>query len=407
MNLHVIEYFSIGGKMLIYKTYKFRIYPNDIQKEKITLFFKARRFIYNKYLYDLKNIQSKGKTNTLYSFKNFQNDFIKLKQDNPWLNDIDGCIMRTTLQDINNAYNKFLKGESNFPKYKGYYQTQTYKTVCIRHNYKKNSTQSVVLDLSKKIIKLPKLGEVIIRGYRNVDKFTKNILSVTVKKIGKKYYAYVLASDNKNDKQVELEKIVGIDLGVKNMVVTSDGVKYPKLDTNRLEYQISLLQKKLSQAQKRSKNREKIALKIQKKYQQIVNKRLTQIHSITNEFVRKYDIIVVEDLSVREMLQKNNSSLSNKIQNAAFHEIIKQLENKTYQAGKKLVKVDRFFPSSQLCSKCGYKNKKLKNLDIRSWVCPNCGITNDRDINASINIMKEGYRKYLISNSKITINELR
>ena len=103
------------------------------------------------------------------------------------------------------------------------------------------------------------------------------------------------------------------------------------------------------------------------------------------------------------MLQKNNSSLSNKIQNTAFYEIVRQLENKTCQAGKKLIKIDKFFPSSQLCSKCGYQNQKIKNLNIRSWICPNCGTTNDRDVNASINIMKEGYRKYLISNSKITL----
>ncbi len=388
--------------MLIYKTYKFRMYPNDIQKEKIALFFKARRFIYNKYLYELKNNQLKRKIST-YSFKNFHDDFIKLKQDNPWLNDIDGCIMRTTLQDINSAYNKFLRGESNFPKYKGYYQTQTYKTICIRHSYKNFNTQSIILDLNRKIIKLPKLGEVTIRGYRNINEFTKKLLSVTIKKIGKKYYVYVLAYENQSDSQAELKTIVGIDLGIKNMIVTSDGVKYPKLDTKRLEYQISLLQKKLSQTQKRSKNREKIVLQIQKKYQQIVNKRLTQIHSITNELVKKYDIIVVENLSVREMLQKNNSSLSNKIQNTAFYEIVRQLENKTCQAGKKLIKIDKFFPSSQLCSKCGYQNQKIKNLNIRSWICPNCGTTNDRDVNASINIMKEGYRKYLISNSKITL----
>lgn len=340
--------------------------------------------------------------------KKFQDYYDQLKQENFWLKDIDGCIVRTTLQDVNNAYNKYLKGESGFPKYKGFYQSQTYKTICIYHHYKSFNTQSIKLDLKKKMIKLPKIGEMTIKGYRNINEFNKKILSATIKKIAQKYYAYILVSENKEDiNPKELCKIVGIDLGVKNMVVTSDGVKYPKLDIKHLEYQIKLLQEKLSRTKKRSKNREKITLKIQKKYQQIVNKRLNQIHFITNELIKKYDIIVVENLSVREMLQKNNSSLSNKIQNASFYEIVKQLENKTYQNGKKLIKIDKFFPSSQLCSKCGYQNKKVKKIDVRSWCCPNCNTINDRDINASINIMKEGYRKYITDNSKIAINELK
>ena len=137
--------------------------------------------------------------------------------------------------------------------------------------------------------------------------------------------------------------------------------------------------------------------KFKKKYQTIFNKRLKAITFIINDLVKKYDIIVVEDLSIKKMLQKNNSSLSNKIQNSAFYEIIKQLERKAYICGKKIVKVDKFFPSSQLCSKCGYQNKKLKNLNIRSWICPKCNSYNDRDINASINIMKEG--KKIINNN--------
>ncbi len=181
------------------------------------------------------------------------------------------------------------------------------------------------------------------------------------------------------------------------MVVTSDGIKYSNLNIGRIEMQIKLLQKKLSTSQLGSKNHEKISLKIQKKYQTIFNRRLEAINFITNDLVKKYDIIVVEDLSVKKMLQKNNSSLSNKIQNSAFYEIIRQLERKAYLYGKRIIKVDKFFPSSQLCSKCGYQNKELKNINIRTWICPKCNSYNDRDINASINIMKEG--KKIINNS--------
>ena len=192
---------------------------------------------------------------------------------------------------------------------------------------------------------------------------------------------------------------MGLDLGIKNMVVTSDGVKYPSLNIGRIEEQIRLLQKKLTASELKSKNHEKIALKIQKKYQTITNKRLEAIHFITNDLIKKYDVFVVENLSVKEMLQRNNSSLSNKIQNSAFYEIIKQLERKATLNGKIVIKVDKYFPSSQLCSICGFQNKKMKNISIRNWVCPRCGSNNDRDVNASINIRNEGYKLLQINNN--------
>ena len=379
--------------MFIYKTYKFRMYPTNEQVAKIMIFFKAKRFIYNNYINEMKKIEvALNKLEYLYSFEKFHEDLIKLKKEYPWLNDVDGCIIRTTLQDVNDAYEKYYHGEASYPKYKSYYQSQTYKTVCIYHNYRKNKSQSIEVNLAKKIIKLPKLNEVKISGYRKLINFEKLILSVTVKKIEKKYYAQVLVKENwKNEVSTKFSNnIVGIDLGVKNIVTTSDGVKYPGLNISRIQNQIKLLQKRLSSSQPGSKNHEKITLKIQRKYQVISNRRLDAINFITNDLVKKYDILVVENLSVKEMLQKSNSSLSDKMQNSSFYEIIKQLERKAYLYGKKVIKIDKFFPSSQLCSKCGYRNKELKNIDIRTWVCPKCNSHNDRDINASINIMKEG-----------------
>lgn len=379
--------------MIIYKTYKFRMYPTSDQVAKIMIFFKAKRFIYNNYINEMKkNEVACNKSKYLYSFEKFHEDLIKLKKEYPWLNDVDGCIIRTTLQDVNDAYEKYYRGEASYPKYKNYYQSQTYKTVCIYHNYRKTKTQSIEVNLVEKTIKLPKLNEVKISGYRKLMNFEKKILSVIVKKIGKKYYAQVLVKENW---KAEISKknsnnIVGIDLGVKNIITTSDGVKYPSLNIGRIQMQIKLLQKRLSSSQSGSKNHKKITLKIQRKYQIISNKRLELINLITNDLVKKYDILVVENLSVKEMLQKSNSSLSNKMQNSSFYEIIKQLERKAYLYGKKVIKIDRFFPSSQLCSKCGYRNKDLKNIDIRTWICPKCDSNNDRDINASINIMKEG-----------------
>ena len=390
--------------MNLYKTYKFRMYPNDDQIEKISLFFKAKRLIYNKYIEKMKDNETiSGFLHYRYSFENFQNDLKKIRQEYPWLNDIDGCIIRTTLQDVDNAFARFYNGEANYPKYKSYYQSQIYKTICIYHNNRKTKIQSVEIDLLKKTIKLPKLDKIKIAGYRKMEKFEKTILSVTVKKTGKKYYAHVLTREiiefEFNFKEKKLSSIVGLDLGIKNMVVTSDGVKYPSLNIGRIEEQIRLLQKKLTASELKSKNHEKIALKIQKKYQTITNKRLEAIHFITNDLIKKYDVFVVENLSVKEMLQRNNSSLSNKIQNSAFYEIIKQLERKATLNGKIVIKVDKYFPSSQLCSICGFQNKKMKNISIRNWVCPRCGSNNDRDVNASINIRNEGYKLLQINNN--------
>ena len=162
----------------------------------------------------------------------------------------------------------------------------------------------------------------------------------------------------------------------------------------RLEKRLKKLQKKLARCEKNSKNSEKVKEKIRRLYQRIKNIRKYYIHSITSEIVKENDLIVTEDLNVKNMIENNNKVLRKNIINTSFNEIVRQIEYKCSWLGKKLIKVNTYFPSSQLCCHCGSRNKIVKDLNVREWVCEDCNNINDRDINSSINILEKGIERY-------------
>ena len=313
-----------------------------------------------------------------------------------FLKEVDSCLLRCSLFDLDDAFKGFYNGKG-YPKFKKKGVKDSYKTNNITSTYKGKTYNSIELDLVSRIIKLPKLGEVSIRGYRNLNSINGKIKSATIRKVAGKYYVSVLIEEEIEIPVIKYNSIVGIDLGIKDMVITSNGIKIDnpnKERLNRLRKRLKGLQKSLSRKVVGSKNRYKLILKIQEVNRKINNLKKHLIDNISNKIVKDNDIISLEDLDIKNMYQEHR--IAQKLIDIPLYTLIKKIKWKAYLLGKKVIQIPRYYASSQECSICGYKNKEVKNLSIRKWECSKCGNIHDRDINASINIMFKGLEKYLV-----------
>lgn len=379
--------------MLIYKAYKFRMYPSLNQQIKLNQFLGSSRFIYNYYLKQ-KDIMYK-ESGKKFSLKNMKASLIGLQDEYEWLKDIDSCALRTTLENLDNAYTRYFKKQSAHPKFKNRNNKNSYRTNCIRSSYKGHDYSNIKLDLNKRTIKLPKLDEIKIKGYRKLKELNARIINATISKEAGRYYVSVCVEECVDYQEFLLNNIVGIDLGVKNLVVTSDGLKYDAMNTiKKYEHKISGLNKWLSRCIKGSKNRLKVISKLQAVYRKLRNARKYYTHLITSTLTKENDIIVTENLKVRDMIEKSNHNMSKYLSDSSLSEIVRQLEYKCKWQNKKLIKVPTNYASSQICNHCGDKNIETKNLNIRKWKCNKCNCNNDRDINASLNILEKGIELY-------------
>ena len=385
--------------MLINRAYKFRLYPNSKQKEIINKTFGCTRLTYNYYLNKrIENYENNHKYlnvyDTIKDLKNFQKKFSFIKE-------IDSMALRTTLFNQDNAFQKFFKEKTGYPKYKSKNQKQTYRTNCIKSTYKGKLYENIKLDLENKTITLPKLKKIKIRGYRNLRKINGRIINATISKEADKYYVSVCVEEEIKVEKITPTSIVGIDLGIKDLVVTSNHEKIGNPNIiKKYEKKIKGLNRWLSRCQKGSKNRKKVLKKLQTVYRKLSNARKHLLHSISKKLVKENDIIVSETLKIKDMVQ--NKNLSKSILNASWNELIRQIKYKSKWNGKIFYQIDTYYPSSQKCSRCGYKNESVKELRIRKWTCPKCNQENDRDINASENIMFEGLKKYMQEIEQIT-----
>ena len=299
--------------------------------------------------------------------------------------------LTNTLDNLDRGYTNYFEKIASHPVFKKRGCRDSYRTTCIKGEYKNNKYSNIIIDLKNKTIKLPKLGIIPIRGYRNLDK-NLNIRNATLEKVGLKYYVSLCCEEKINIPKSRIIHAVGIDLGVSSLVTTSDGIKYQKLVIKRIEEHIKVYQERLSRCIKNSKNYIKLKNKIARLYQKIKNMRKYYIHEITNDLVKDNELIVCETLKTKEMIEESTKkNLTKGIVNASFNEIIRQLEYKTKWHNKVLLKINTYYPSSKLCSHCGTKNE-IKDLSIRSFECIKCKSLNDRDINASINILDEGIK---------------
>ena len=379
--------------MIINKAYKFRLYPNQNQKELINKTFGCTRLVYNYYL-DKKINEYKTNKKSISSYECIK-DLKNLYNDYPFLKEVDSMSLRCSLFNLDNAYNKFFKDKFGYPKFKSKFNKNSFRTNMITSEYKGRTYYNIKLDLIGKTITLPKLKNMKIRGYRKINKINGKIINATVsRELDDTYYVSVVVEEDIINYKFMPTTIVGLDLGIKDLVITSNYQKYKNEKIiEKYEKRIKQKQKRLAKKERGSHNYYKLKREIARIYKKIKNARKYLIHHITKDITDNNDIIVCETLKVKNMVK--NHHLAKVIEDASFSEIIRQLEYKTKWKGKKLYKINTFYPSSQICSHCGYKNTLLKDLSIREYNCPNCNYELDRDYNASVNIMFEGLKLYM------------
>lgn len=322
---------------------------------------------------------------------NMCNELKKLSKNYSWLKDVDCCSLMCAIFNLEDAYKNYFAKRSSFSAFKNRFNRQTYRTNYIRSSYKGYQYSNIEINLERKKIKLPKLGIIKIRGYRNLNKIDGRVINATVirEKTGK-YYVSVVVDEKKNVKEkINPTSIVGIDLGVNDLVVTSSGEKYSNnREIEKREKRLKRLQRKLARQKAGSNNYNKTKTKIAIVHSKIKNARKHNIINIVNKIVEENDIIVSGKLKVKEM--SKNHTLAKSILDASFNKICELIKWKAKEKRKYYYQVDTYFPSSKKCSHCKELTSATNNLSIRVWECEKCGNTNDRDINASINIMFEG-----------------
>ena len=364
--------------MVITKAYKIRLYPTKSQKTFFNKSFGCCRLIYNEMLYELQNAYKNGtKLNKCELFK-------KIKSKYNWMKNSDSQGLCNTYQDLNNAYNNFFFKRAKFPKFKKKKDKNSYRNCMMQKEISK-------LIQNKNHIRIPKAGLVEFREDYNFSQLNiKKIYNITIERSKTNKYYCSICVDVEIPEYKHTGEVIGIDLGIKDLVIDSNGIKYenPKY-LNKIENKIKHLQRLYSKKVKGSKNQDKVRLKLAAAYEKLSNKRKDNLHKITTKLIKENDVICIENLNVKGMTK--NHKLAKAIQDCSFGNLVSMLKYKATWHNRQIIEIGRFYPSSKLCHCCDYRMPYM-GLEIREWTCPNCGKTHDRDINAAINIKNEGLR---------------
>ena len=367
------------------KAYKYKLIPNQEQMETLSKYFGCVRFIYNWGLdRKIKTHKENGKS-ICYVKLSRELTLLKQQEEFAWLNEYQRETLQQSLRNLETAFSNFFKKNAKYPKFKSKkYSIDSVKFI-----------KSVHFDFVNWTVKLPKIGKVDLCKNRTFNQATCKQGTCTVSRDHCGTYWCVVTVDDLQDMpskaEISKDNSVGIDLGIKDYAILSDGRKFsnPKHLENakkRLEH----FQKVLARKEKGSKNYEKMRIKVAKCHRKIANKRNDYLHNLSSYLVNNYKTICLEDLNVKGM-QKNHH-LARAIQDASWGEFTRQLQYKSDWNGDNIIYIGRFEPSSKTCSVCGYKKDDLK-LSDRSWVCPKCGTKHDRDINAAINIKEIAFKE--------------
>ncbi len=367
---------------------KIRLYPNVTQATQINKLLGCYRVVYNQCLTrKIKSYEENKISENRTSLGHFIHHEL-LKDDNfVWLREQNTKVLKQALIDMLNAYKNFFEKHTGYPRFKSKKDKQS-----CRFELGAISKRNVYTDYKLSLANIRNVKFRCSKKYAEyLQKHKENIRQATLTRLPcGEYYLSILVDGGLTHKVKESHYTIGIDLGVKDFIVTSDGEVFENLHFKKSESdKLKRLQRQLSRKVKDSNNRNKVRIKLAKAYKRITDKKQYYLHQISNYLIDENQVICMEDLNVSGMIR--NHKLASSIQEMSFYEFKRMLEYKANWYGRKLIFVDRFYPSSKTCNHCGYVNKKLK-LSDRQWVCPDCGEIIERDYNAALNIRDEGIR---------------
>nr|DAN94146.1 MAG TPA: endonuclease [Caudoviricetes sp.] len=370
---------------------KVRLYPNKEQEQELNKVLGAYRFVYNHMFAKRMTAYETDKTNlSVNDLSKWFYGTLRKDEQYPWLKEQNTQVMAQAIRQMDDAYQRFFKQHNGFPKFKSKKDKQSAlfprNAISTRNTFE---TKHITLIKTLKNIRF-RCSDLY---HRRLQKHKDSIRSATLSKTKSGNFFLSILVDIPEAECIRFGKTNnqgGIDLGVKDFVITSDGVVFEnKHFFKKEEKKIARLQKQLSRKKKGSNNRNKQRIRLAKSYERLTSKKENYIHSVVNEILKSYDVVFMEDLNVQGMMK--NHHIAKAIQEVGFARFKSILQTKASQNGKEVYLIDRFYPSSKTCSCCGYKKSGLK-LSDRFWTCPECGEHHDRDINASLNILLEGQR---------------
>jgi len=368
------------------KAIKIRLYLNEEQETYVAKLLGSCRFIYNQLLtFKIKEYNENKKS---VSFGELGRKLVDLKNEFIWLKETHSKVQQQSMINLDYAYKNFFKNSSGFPNFKS------------KHDYKESCRfpSDALSDINGNMISLIKQLKNIhfkcsIKDEKYLNKHKNNIKSATLTRTKDKKYCLSILIDGEMSKtlpSVSRDKIIGIDLGIKDFIITSDNTKYENIKVRRNnENKLIKLHRQLSKKQKGSKNKEKQRIKLAKAYKKLYNIKENYLHHIVNKLLSENQTIVMEDLSVKNMIK--NHKLAKSLQELSLYRFKEILKYKAEWYGRDIILINKYFPSSKLCSCCSSKNTELK-LSDREWKCTSCNTIHDRDYNAAINIVNEGKR---------------